>query len=71
MSKQLETQRTAMIEVISFLFFTLFAMIVAFFTSAKVFAAPNELGGARQRHDAGAIVQPAPDVDIAPRGLSF
>jgi hypothetical protein len=71
MQKHLETQRTAMIEVISFLFFTLFAMIVAFFTSAKVFATPIDLGGVRQRHDAGAIVLPAADVDGAPRGLSF
>jgi hypothetical protein len=71
MQKHLKTQRTAMIEVISFLFFTLFAMIVAFFTSARVFATPVELGSAGGRSNAVGVVQPAPDADVAPRSLSF
>lgn|GEM_PF-2808371 len=40
MMKHAEHDKTTVIEVVSFLFFTLFAMILAFFTSAKAFATP-------------------------------
>jgi hypothetical protein len=67
--KQAESSKTSMIEVISFMFFTLFAMILAFFTSAKAFATPGvELRGADVRVG-HAVVCPQGDASPAPRAL--
>ena len=63
--KDADTNRTTVIEVISFLIFTLFAMVLAFFTSAKVFAksAPDanpELHRAQSAWTAPAPATPTP-----------
>jgi hypothetical protein len=66
-----EARKTTMIEVISFLFFTLFAMILAFFTSAKAFATPGD-ACATPTGDAhrAAVTCPAP-AKVPARTLPF
>jgi len=66
-----DTRKTTVIEVISFLFFTLFAMILAFFTSARAFAEPCDAAlRGRCEPQRPAATSPA-TVPAPPRSLDF
>lgn len=71
MLKHAQNDKTTMIEVISFLFFTLFAMILAFFTSAKAFGTPTDGVGAVAPAPGCVVVAPCTSDESVRTSIAF